>query len=284
MGQVLAPHLAQFDIFELLPHAFVGVEVWRVGRQGRQMNNGGAARGQKRLPLRTPLAGCPIPDRQPRRANPAAQRAQEEQACPTGPGIGTAQRDQRPLGGAPPQDRPMLAGKHPAEERGRSARRRSVAAARQQLKRGCGTKDRRPPLTGRFFFSFGQTSVRPRVSAASSRWGARVSGFCQVQPPAFKSFRTWSLGSDTWTSRRRTAPTRWQVQNSPRNPYRAAPWANNSGKRAFSSAVSFGTAPRRGRAGSPALPSCATRFLPWLTAPLGTPKTSATSPCGQPSC
>jgi hypothetical protein len=92
------------------------------------------------------------------------------------------------------------------------------------------------------------------------------------------------LWYDTWNSRRMTSPTRLQVQNSPRNPYRAAPWDNNSGKRAFSSAVSFGTAPRRGRACSPALPSCATRFIHWLTAPLVTPKTSATSSCVQPSC
>jgi hypothetical protein len=283
MGQILAPYIAQLDIFELLPHPFVGVELWRIGRQVFQMNKRAATLRQKRLQLFTTMDRCAIPDRQQRRANLAAQMTQEEDAFPAGQGRVTAQREQVTLGSNTTHDRPMIAGQHPAQDRGLAARRIGSDDAGQQIKRRFINKDRCPLLPGRFFFSWGQTSVRQRAIAASSRWAARVSGFCCVQPQAFNSLRTWSLWYETWNSRPMTSLTRLQVQNSPRNPYQVAPRDNNSGNRAFSAAVSFAIAPGRGRADNAASPSRATRLSHWLTAPFVTPKTSATSWWVQPS-
>src|SRR5262245_32249053 len=146
-----------------------------------------------------------------------------------------------PLGSNTTHDRPMIAGQHTAQDRCFATRRIGSDDARQQIKRRFVNKDRRPLLTGRFFFSLGQIWARQRTIAASSRWAARVSGFCRVQPQAFNSLRTWSLWYETWNSRRMTSLTRVQVQNSPRNPYQLAPGDNNSGNRAFFSAVSFGS-------------------------------------------
>jgi hypothetical protein len=283
MRQVLAPHIPQLDMFALLPHPCVGVELGRIGRQGFQRNKRAAPLRQQRLQLFAPMARCALPDRPQRRATLAAPVTQEEEAFPTGQGRVPAHREQRPLGSKATPDRPLSAGQLPAQARGLAARRRGSDDARRQIKGPFLNNDRRPLLPGRFFFRWGQVWVRQRALAASARWAARVSGFCRVQPQAFNRLRTWALWYETWNARRLTALTRVQVQNSPRNPYQVAPRANNSGTRAFSSAVSFGLAPGRGRADTPAAPSWATRFSPWRTAPFVPPMTSATSWWVQPS-
>src|SRR5215203_1612882 len=72
-----------------------------------------------------------------------------------------------------------------------------------------------------------------------------------------------------------TVATRLAVQTSPRKPNASAPCASNPGSCARCSAVSFGSAPGRGRLFRAVTPPARPRRIHWLTAPAVTPSASA---------
>jgi len=140
------------------------------------------------------------------------------------------------------------------------------------------------PFAASFFFRAGQTSLRHRVMAASSRCVARSSGRCGVQSMDFNIRETCALWYVTLNSHSITLATRSQVQTPPRKPYASAPALSNSGSRWSCSGVRRGLAPLRGLASRPSSPCSCAIFIHLLTAVLLTESASATSSCVQPSC
>ena len=68
MITVQAAQISHFDGFKQIPDAFIGIEVWRIGRQLFQMNGWRTAFRQEGLDLITAMNRRPIPDRQQSRA------------------------------------------------------------------------------------------------------------------------------------------------------------------------------------------------------------------------
>jgi hypothetical protein len=125
--------------------------------------------------------------------------------------------------------------------------------------------------------SMGQRSSFQRWMAVSSRWVARRSGFCRLQPPIFKMRPTWEGSYEAPNSHRITSATRGWVHRSPWNPKDWAPWARSWGSCALCSQVNRGGAPGDVRCRSDSIPPPLARFTHWLTAPLLTPSASAMS-------
>ncbi len=133
-----------------------------------------------------------------------------------------------------------------------------------------------------FFFSAGHVSSRQAAIATSSRWLARVMGFCLLQPILRKILPTcWGVYV-TPNSFAITRTTRGHVQRSPRNPWASAPCPNNTGNRATSSSLKRGFGPGALRRYSPSTPSSSALLNHWLTAPRVTPNASAIRAAFQP--
>jgi hypothetical protein len=118
--------------------------------------------------------------------------------------------------------------------------------------------------------------------AVSSRWIARRSGFWRLNPPCLRIRPTWEESYETPNSRRIPSATRGWVQRSPWKPKDWAPRARSWGSRALCSQVNRGGAPGDLRCRSASISPSLARFSHWLTAPLLTPRASATSFCLHP--
>ena len=65
-GEVVAAHVPKFDPLQIIPDAFLRVQLRGVGGQLFQPNAGGTALGQEILDEVRPVDGCSIPDDQQR--------------------------------------------------------------------------------------------------------------------------------------------------------------------------------------------------------------------------
>jgi hypothetical protein len=135
------------------------------------------------------------------------------------------------------------------------------------------------------FLSVGHASSTHCWIASSSRWAARLAGFCKLNPSALKIRPTCPGEYVTPNSRRMTAATRLRVHTSPRKPYACAPFSNKAGILLFCAWLNRDLAPGAGRRLSASFPPPSrARFIHWLTAPGVTPSASAISFCFQPCC
>jgi hypothetical protein len=135
-----------------------------------------------------------------------------------------------------------------------------------------------------FFFNSGHFSSRHCSIAPSSRWLARCTGFCRLQPMLRKRLPTcWGVYA-TLNSRLMTSATRGRVHTSPRNPYASAPLANKVGSSANCSSLSRRFGPPALRLYSALTPALLALLSHWLTAPGVTPKASAILLCFHPCC
>jgi len=164
---------------------------------------------------------------------------------------------------------------------------RRIAAChkRQQVVAGFIDENQFAMFQTRSFFTSGHTWLRQAAMVPSSRWLARTSGFCGVQPICL-SMRAICLRSYvTSNSCSMTCPTRRHVHTSPVKPYASAPCDNKSGSSHKSCLLIRRGAPDRGCAANPARPASRAVFNHWLTAPRVTPNAAAMSHALQPcSC
>src|SRR5574341_188726 len=93
------------------------------------------------------------------------------------------------------------------------------------------------------FFPRGHSSRFHRAMAVSSRWRARRSGFCGVQPRAWRRRPTWSGGYRTPKCRSITSATRAVVHRSVRYPWASDPLRSSRPRCCRWDLVSFGGRP-----------------------------------------
>src|SRR5215203_904815 len=283
MIQVPATQVPQLDALEMLPHALIRVQVWRVRRQPLHLHEPRPAGGQERLDLLAAVDGRAVPHRQQVAPDHPPHVAEEGDTLGAPQRAAPRQRVELPLRRDPTHYRQVSARDERAQHRGDAARGVSADDRRQRVEARLVDEDGRAPLAPRFFFNSGHRSSRHPATSCSSRWAARSAGFCGVQRKAFRSRETWPLWYETANSRRMTSATRAHVQTSPRKPYASAPCDKNSGTSRSRSGVSRGVAPLWGRASKPASPCSRTAAIHWLTATFVTPRASAISCCVQPS-
>ncbi len=270
-------------MFEMLPHAFVRVQIGRVGRQLLQLHKLRSSIRQKRFDIVAAMNRRTIPHHQQLASNHPPHVTQERDTLGARQRSATSQRKELAARCNPAHHRQVSARDEGVQHRGHATRRIGADNSGQQIEARFVNKDGRLMRTPRFFFNSGQVSSRHSMIFSSSRWAARSIGFCGVQPKAFSNRETWSLWYVTANSRAITCPMRRQVQTSPRKPYASAPCDKNSGISFSWSGVNLGVAPLCGRACKLVTPCFCTAVIHWLTATFVTPKASAISCCDQPS-
>src|SRR2546423_2387072 len=283
MMQVRATQVSHLDMFEMLPYAFIWVQIGRISWQLLQMDKMRSPIRQKRFDLVAAMNRRTIPHHQQLASNHPSHVTQERDALDARQWTPTSQRKELTARRNPAHHRQMIARHKRVQHWRHTTWRISSDHCGQQVEARFINKDRRLLLAPRFFFKSGQVSSRHSMIFSSSRWAARSIGFCGVQSKTFNNRETWSLWYVTENSRAITCAMRRHVQTSPRKPYASAPCDKNSGIIFSWSLVSFGVAPLCGRACKLSMPCFCTAVIHWLTATFVTPKASAISCCVQPS-
>jgi len=282
--QVSAAQVPHLDPLEVLPHALVRVQVWRVGRQPLQVNGGRAAICQVALNGRAPMDRRAVPDDQQPVGHITPQVPQEEDALGPGQRVAPNERRQLPRGCDPAHRRQMVTCLEDPQDRRLTNGRVSADYAGQQVKARLVHQDDGAPFAPGFFFSAGHRSARHAAIAASSRWAARSPGFCGVHANVLSRRETCARWYETENCRRMSSVIRAHVQTAPRKPYASAPCASSSGIKERWSSVSLAAAPVWGRAANASSPRSRTKRIHLLTAAGVTARASAISCCFQPRC
>jgi len=232
----------------MLPHAFIRVEVRRVGGQPLQLHELRPAGCQKSFDFVAPVNRRPVPHHQQFASDHAMHMPQEADTFNARQGSSPRQSIKLSARCDPTHHRQVVAGLEGTQDRSCGTRGIGANHSGQQVETRFVNEDGRAMLPPRFFFNSAQVSSRHSVIFSSLRWAARSLGFGGVQCKAFKRRDTWSLWYETANSRRMTCATRAAVQTSPRKPYASAPCDNNSGSWSRCCAVNFDAAPVCGRA------------------------------------
>lgn len=146
-----------------------------------------------------------------------------------------------------------------------SARRPGTPIHRLQHEAGFVQKNEARPSGSSPFFIRGQSHLRQRRIAASSRSRARRAGFWGVQPRSRSTRPTWSTWYSMSNSLLMTCATRAQVHNSVANPARRGPARNSEHKRVCCDELSFRRGPGCGLAASAVIPPSRHAFFQRLT-------------------
>jgi hypothetical protein len=180
--QAVAAAVAQLDVLELLPDAFLRIEVGRIARQAIQPQPRRGPRGQEILDNLAAVNRRAVPDDQELARDLPQQVAQKADDAGTPEGDGLDHMEQPPFGSNATDDREMIAGQGNPQHRGVPTWSVGPHDTRQQIEPGFVYPDDRTAFGRGFFLSAGQRSVCQAVMAASSRWLARWVGFWTLQP------------------------------------------------------------------------------------------------------
>lgn len=267
----------------MLPDSFARIEFWRISGKSLQMDLWRSTGNQKLFHVFGAINRSAIPDDQQPTTKVTEQMTQEENAFLAAQRMGAGQSRQPAVGCDSTHHRQVIACLKDLENWRLSTRRVCAHQTRQQVEPRLINTNNEASFAAGFFFKAGQTSLRHRMMAASSRCVARSSGRCGVHSSAFNNRETCALWYVTLNSHRMTLATRSQVQTAPRKPYFSAPALSKAGSCWSCSVVRRGLAPLRGLAMSPLSPCWSAIFIHLLTAVLLTERASATSSCVHPS-
>ena len=177
----MANHISQFDMLQLLPDAFVWVKIRRVARQPFQVDRSGGL-GQQRFDRFVMMDRCAIPNDQQSAAQLALQVLQEAHRIPAFECSRLHRHQQLACAGYPADHREMIARQRYPQNWRLSTRGVTAHPARQQVETGLVYPDDDSSFALALFLSAGQRSLYQAAITASSRWLARMIGFCGVQP------------------------------------------------------------------------------------------------------
>jgi len=279
--QAVTAHILQLDVLQIVPSPFIRVKLRRIARQLRQIDTCCTSFTQKGLDLPTAMSRQSIPDDQQLPGEVSQQVLQKADDGFAVERFVLRHRVQLAFRRDRADHRQMLPVPI-AQHWCLTTRSPSTHRAWQKGKPGFVYEDEGSVFSVCFFFNSGQVSSCQRSTASSSRWSARSTGFCRLQPIRRRSRPTWTSLYETPYSCLMTAPTRPRVHTSPRKPYASGPALSNSGNRSSCAAVSFGLAPLPERVRRVVIPPSRARFSHWLTAAGVTPRASAMSACFQP--
>lgn len=284
MSQIQTTDVAQLNIFQQVPDAFVWIQVRRIRGQLLQMNGRRPTISKKGFHHGAAVNRRAIPDCQQVDANLVLDVPQELNTFHTRQSRWAHQREQLPLQRDAAHRRQVIISVWHAQHGRLTTWRISLGNSGQQIEAGFINENQGSPLQPGLFFNSGQTSVRQCSMSVSLRWLARSIGFCGVHCNSLRMRETWAGWYTTPNSHSMTFATRAHVHTFPRKPYASAPWVSKSGSSVRCGIVSLVGPPGRGRAYNASTPLASTADIHWLTAPLVTPNTSAISCWLQPAC
>jgi len=182
MVQVLATKISKFDMLQMVPNSLIWIQVWCIPGQTFQPNPLGGACGQERLDGLTPVNGCTIPDDEQLAFNQDQQLLQKGNDCRAVESLGLHAQIEFTRWGDSTDDRVVIPGELTAQNRCLAHGRPGTHHTWQQIEGGFINEQKRAFFGYGSFFSSGHVTATHCSIAASSRWLARTSGRCALQP------------------------------------------------------------------------------------------------------
>jgi hypothetical protein len=176
--EIVSAKVLEFTPLEQIPHAFLRVEFGRIARQAFQVNASGSSLCQEILDGLRAMDTRPVPDDQQLARDLTQKQLQEAHHIRSFEGMLLDVHDQASVARQAPDGREMIARQRDFQNR--CLPHRSIGAHHhgQQVKARLVYKDDRALFLCGLFFSSTARWSRHRWIAASSRWVARLSGFC----------------------------------------------------------------------------------------------------------
>lgn len=182
MVQVAATDILEFNMFEIVPNAFIGIQVRRIARQAFQPDALGGAGGQEGLDVLTAMNRSAIPDDQQLASNGVEQLLQEGDDGDAVERFGLHGQVDFTCGRDGADHRIVVVRQLAAQNRRLAHRRPGAHHAGQQIEGGFIDEQNRAPLGYGSFFSSGHVTASHSAMAASLRWLARTIGRCGLHP------------------------------------------------------------------------------------------------------
>lgn len=176
--ECLTTDIFQLPAFEQIPHAFLGIEFWRIAWQAFQVNAVGCAIRQKVLDGLGTMNACPIPNNKQFALDLAQQHFQKANHVGALVGALLCLHEKPPIRGHGSNRRDVVTSQGDRQDRCFSNWRVGPNGMSQQIKPGLVYENEGAFLVFGFFLSAGNVWLSQVAIAASSRWVARVMGFC----------------------------------------------------------------------------------------------------------
>src|SRR6266567_3167537 len=177
---VKTTNILEFDSLQQIPDPFLWVQLRGISRQLFQMNALGAAFSQVLFDGLTAMNRSPIPDDQQVAGNFARKHLQKANDIWAFVRMILHLHDDLSFGSDAAHDRKMITGQLDFQHGGLAYRCIGTHCHGQKIKRRLIDKNYRPLFLFRLFFSAGHRSSFHAWMAISSRWVARVMGFCRL--------------------------------------------------------------------------------------------------------
>jgi hypothetical protein len=181
----------EFAPLEQIPHAFLGIQFRSVARQAFQMDALGSPLGQELFDGPRAMNACPIPDDQQGARDLAQKQLQETHHIRAFERVVLNRHDQAPIHGEAAHRGKMIAGQGDRQHRCLSHRSVGPHSHRQHIQSRLIYKDDRALFLFGLFFTSSEWWSRHTWMACSSRWLARVSGFCRLCLMAERRREQW---------------------------------------------------------------------------------------------
>lgn len=182
MGQVRATDVSEFNMFEIVPDALIGVEVWSIAWQTFEPDSLASALGEEGLDGLAAMDGSAIPDDQQLARNLLEQLLQKGDDSGAIKGFGLHGQVELTGRGDGADDRIVIIRELAAQNRRLPLWRPGAHDAGQQIEGGLINEKDRAPFFYCSFFSSGHVTSTHCSMAASLRWVARTTGRCALHP------------------------------------------------------------------------------------------------------
>lgn len=178
----MATDIGEFDMFQIVPDTLIWIQVWSVSREALQPDAVGSTSGQKGLDGLTAMNGRAIPNDEQLAFDGAQQLLQKGDDRRTIVSCALHRQIEftRRCNGA--YHRVMITGKLAAQKWRLTHWSPSADNTGQQIEGGFVNEENRASFGYGFFCNSGQVISTHCSMAASSRWLARTTGRCGLQP------------------------------------------------------------------------------------------------------
>src|ERR671915_1052347 len=188
---MLTDDILQLHPFQVVPDPLIRVQLGGIGGQLLQMDPLPSWAGQEGFDLLAAVDGAAIPDDQQPHRDMGGQLLQEPRRIYTPEGPVLHSGVQPTMGSNAADYREMVPAEGCPEHWSLAPRGIGLDHQGQQVAATLVYEDDGPAFLPGLFFRAGQRSSLQRRMAASSRWLARLSGFCRLHPCSLRMRPTW---------------------------------------------------------------------------------------------